>query len=171
MCLLLTASAGAEPVRVRIASVAPEGSAWANELRSFSRDAERDSNGEIQLKWYFGAVLGDELQTLERIRAGQVDGIASGGMACERVAPSFRIQGLPGVFQSREEVAYVTERLRPTLYAEADRNGFAMLVTTGLGPQIIFSRKPIRSFAELKKVKLWRWSVDEVGIGMSRGWD
>jgi TRAP-type C4-dicarboxylate transport system substrate-binding protein len=166
--LLWSSVAAAEPAVLRLASVAPEGSVWANELRAWGRESEQATSGETRVRWYFGAVLGDEQQTLQRIRAGQLDGLASGGMACERVAPSMRIQGLPGVFQSRDEVTYVMDRLRPTIYAEAEREGFAMLVTTGLGPEVIFSRAPVRSFAELKLLRLWRWSVDEVGIAMSR---
>ena len=54
----------------------------------------------------------------EAIRNGNVDGIASGGMICERLAPSMKVQGLAGVFQSREEAAYVMERLRPSLEEE-----------------------------------------------------
>jgi len=41
-----------------------------------------------------------------------LDGIASGGMICERLAPSMKIQGLSGMFQSRDEASYVMERLR-----------------------------------------------------------
>lgn len=166
-CLLCARAAAADPTVLRLASVAPDGTAWANELRAYAREAEQEAEGALRIKWYLGGVLGDELEQLERIRKGQIDGIASGGMGCERVAPSMRIQGLPGVFQSRDESAYVMDRLRPDMFAEAARAGFAMLVTTGLGPEVIFSRVPVRTLADLRRLRLWRWSVDEVGIAMS----
>jgi TRAP-type C4-dicarboxylate transport system substrate-binding protein len=163
----LAVPAAAQGLTLRAATVAPEGSSWVNLIQSYGRELDAATRGAVKVKWFFGGILGDELELLERVKKGQLDVIASGGMACQRTAPSLRIQGLPGVFQSRDEVVYVMERLRPVLYAEAERAGFAMLMTTGLGPEVIFSREPVRSMADLRRVRLWRWSGDEIGIGMS----
>ena len=38
--LVLVSIAGAEPTTLRLATIAPEGSAWARELRSFARNVE-----------------------------------------------------------------------------------------------------------------------------------
>jgi TRAP-type C4-dicarboxylate transport system substrate-binding protein len=156
----------AEPIIIRMASVAPEGSAWAKLLYNWKLELEGVTKGAVQVKWYFGAITGDELETFEGIKRGHLDGIASGGMICERLAPSMRIQGLSGMFQSRDEASYVMERLRDTIADETRKNGFEMLITTGLGPEVIFSRTPLRSMDDLRKMKLWRWSADEVGIAV-----
>jgi TRAP-type C4-dicarboxylate transport system substrate-binding protein len=163
----LAGVARAEPVVLRMASVAPEGSAWANLLRDWARELDAVTGGAVKAKWYFSGITGDELETFAGIEKGNLDGIASGGMICERLAPSMKIQGLSGVFQSREEAAYVMERLRPTLEQETRRAGFELLIVTGLGPDVVFSRTPVHSMAQLRKLKLWRWSADEVGIAMS----
>jgi len=163
----LAGAAAADPIVVRMASVAPEGSAWANLLHDWSRELEAVSGGAVRVKWYFSGITGDELETFDGIRKGHLDGIASGGMVCERLAPSMRIQGLAGVFQSREEAAYVMERLRPTLEQETKRAGFELLIQTGLGPEVLFTRTPVRSMADLRKTKMWRWSADEPGIAMA----
>ncbi|HXU73933.1 MAG TPA: TRAP transporter substrate-binding protein DctP [Polyangia bacterium] len=157
----------AAPITMRMASVAPEGSAWAILLRDWARELETVSGGQVRVRWYFSGITGDELETLDGINKGHLDGVASGGMLCERLAPSLKVQGLAGVFQSREEAAYVVERLRPTLEAETARAGFALLIATGLGPDVLFTRTPVHSMAELRKLKLWRWSADEPGIAMS----
>jgi len=165
--LLLARVAHADPVLVRWATVAPEGSAWAKLLAHYGKELEQVTGGAVKVKWYFGAITGDELETLDGIRRGHLDGIASGGMVCERLAPSMRIQGLSGMFQSRDEASYVMERLRDTIADEARQNGFEMLITTGLGPEVIFSRAPVRTMDELRRFKLWRWSADEVGIAVA----
>jgi TRAP-type C4-dicarboxylate transport system substrate-binding protein len=161
------AVARAEPAVLRMATIAPEGSAWANLLRASGREAEDITDGQVKMKWYFGAVTGDELKTLEGIRKGHLDGIASGGVVCERLAPSMRVQGLTGVFQSRGEAEYVMERLHATIEEETQRSGFEMLVVTGLGPEVLFSRTPVRTMEDFKRIKLWRWSADEIGIAVS----
>ncbi|MCA1664506.1 MAG: TRAP transporter substrate-binding protein DctP [Myxococcales bacterium] len=152
----LASVAAAEPIVVRMASVAPEGSAWANLLHAWAQELEAMSAGAVRVKWYFSGITGDELETLEGIRKGHLDGIASGGMICERLSPSMKIQGLAGVFQSREEAAYVMERLRPTLEQETRRAGFELMIATGLGPEVLFTRAPVRSMADLRKNKMWR---------------
>src|SRR4051794_21829014 len=107
---LPAASARAETITIRMATVAPEGSSWANLLRSWAREIETVTAGSVKVRWYFGGATGDELETFAGIQKGHLDGMASGGVICERLAPSMRIQGMPGVFQSREEAAYVMER-------------------------------------------------------------
>jgi len=160
-------AAAAEPIVMRIASVAPDGSAWANLLRDWGRELEATTHGAIRVKWYFSGVTGDELATFDGIQKGFLDGMASGGMVCERLAPSLSIQGLAGVFQSREEAGYVVDRLRPTLEEETRRAGFELLITSGLGPEVLFTRTPVRTMAELRKLRMWRWSADAPGIAMS----
>jgi TRAP-type C4-dicarboxylate transport system substrate-binding protein len=56
--------------------------------------------------------------------------------------------------------------MKKTIEDETRKNGFEMLVTTGLGPEVIFSRTPVRTLADLRRLKLWRWSADEVGIAV-----
>jgi TRAP-type transport system periplasmic protein len=162
--LVAATAAHADPVTLRMASVAPEGSAWAHLLRDYGRELETATHGEVRMKMYLGGVTGDELETFTAIRKGHLDGIASGGMICERLAPSMRIQGLAGVFQSRDEATYVMERLRPTIEEETRKSGFEMLILSGLGPEVMFTRTPVRSMAELRRLKMWRWAADEVGI-------
>lgn len=164
---ILDGAAAADPVLVRMASVAPEGSAWAHLLHDWALEVEALSAGAVRIKWYFSGIAGDELETLAGIEKGHLDGIASGGMICERLAPSMKIQGLPGVFQSRQEAAFVMDRLRPTLEEETRRAGFVLLIATGLGPEVLFTRTPVRTMTELRKTRMWRWSADEPGIAMS----
>ncbi len=161
-------SAVAEPRVLRMATVAPDGTAWARVLKTFGRDLDVATKGHVRIKWYWGGVAGDELTVGERIRKEQLDGVASGGMLCERLAPSLRVTRLAGLFQARAETRHVLEALFPTLHAEALRAGFELLGTAGVGAEIIFSRVPVQTFSELKRIKLWRWDLDEVGIMTSR---
>jgi TRAP-type transport system periplasmic protein len=166
--LALAMPAQAEPrIRLRMGTVAPPGSAWAHELYNMARELEMLTNGEVTVKWYMGGVAGGEMEMYDRIHKGQLDGMASGGMVCERLAPSMRIQGLTGVFQSREEAAYVMNQMRPTINEEAQRSGAAMLILAGIGPDVIFTNRPVHTMAELRQLRLWRWSPDEVAIAMS----
>jgi TRAP-type C4-dicarboxylate transport system substrate-binding protein len=167
--LLLAATARADgPIVLRLATIAPRGSAWAREIDSFSAEVTTKTQGEVRLKWYMDGVAGDENEQLQRIERGQLDGSASGQMLCEHVAPTLRVMRLPGVFQSRDEAVAVMNQLQPSIEAEAHQHGFVLPAYFGLGPDVLFTRTPITSFEDLRRTKMWRWSVDEVGIAMSR---
>ena len=159
--LLVAATASAEPIRIRMAAVAPEGSSWAHEFHTVDRDVQRLTNGEVQLKWYLGGIAGDELTSLERVRRGQLDGVA-GAMFCDRLAPSMRVGRVVGLFQNRDEWDYVMSRLLPDLDKEFAQQGFANLGIGSFGNIMFFSRQPIRTIEELKHTRFWTYDLDQM---------
>jgi len=166
--LLLGSTAHADPDHVlRIGTLIPDGSAWGREARAFQRNVEEGTGGKVKMKVYYGAVTGDEDEQLARIKKGQLDG-AMAGLMCERIAPSMRILRLPGLFESREEAAFVMNALYPELEAEAAKAGFVMPATGGMGADVYFTKTPVHNMAELRRIKLWRWTIDDVGIAMAK---
>jgi TRAP-type transport system periplasmic protein len=90
------------------------------------------------------------------------------GIECAQIAPSMRALNVPGVVQGRDEANYVSQKLQAQFAAEAQKNGFALLFTAGLGPTMVFSRTPVRTMAELRTIKLWRWELDQWGVMATR---
>lgn len=165
--LLLPAVAGAEARHVlRLATVAPDGTAWARELKAFSREVEIITQGDVKVKWVLGGIAGSEVEVDERIRRGQLDGTASGGMLCQKMAPSMRVMRIRGVFNTRDEAAHVMQRIAPQLEEEAARSGYVLLGTTGLGPDVVFSRHPITGLEDLRRYRLWRWDLDDIAMSL-----
>lgn len=166
MSLVVLGAAGEaranDPVTLRFATIAPDGSEWARLQRNFAREVERDTDGAVQIRWYFSGIAGGEHDMIDRIRRGQLDGAASGGMMCQALAPSMRVMRIVGLFQSRDEALHVLGKLRPRLDRELARAGFANLGEAGMGSDIIFSRTPIASFDDLKRSTFWVWDLDDV---------
>lgn len=162
---LLGSSLLATPARaqttLRIASIIPEGTGWARELRAFAREIESGTHGNVKVKLLLSGVAGDELEVADRIRRNQLDGIVSGGMLCQRLAPSLRVTRIPGLFLEREEAAAVAARLRSVLDKEFLENGFVNFGETVIGPAIPFTRQPVRTLEDLKKGRYWIWDVDD----------
>jgi TRAP-type C4-dicarboxylate transport system substrate-binding protein len=161
--LLIPAEARGTPVQLRMAAIAPDGTAWARELRALARDIEVQTAGEVKMKWYLGAIAGDELTALDRIRRGQLDGIA-GASYCDRLAPSLHLMRLVGLLRSDADVRAALARLRPQIEKEMHERGFVTLGTASFGPWIIFSRTPIASMKDLRNVRLWGWTLEDVMI-------
>jgi TRAP-type C4-dicarboxylate transport system substrate-binding protein len=157
-----------EPTVLKFASIVPDGSVLGQEIKRWSADVDNATGGRVKIKWYLNGVAGDELEQGDRMMKGQLDGSAGGQMFCNRIVPSMRVTRLPGVFQSRDEAADSINRLNPTMVKEAHEHGFALLTAVPLGPDVIFTRTPVHSLAELRKIKLWRWDLDEVGVATAR---
>jgi len=153
--------AWADPQPLRLASVVPDGSGFARELKAMAIEVESASSGRVHIKLYLGAVAGDELEMLERVRRGQLDGVASAGMACEQISPSLKVMRMPGLFESRDDHRAVLGRLKAVWDREFLDHGFHNLGETLVGPAIVFSRYPERSIADLRKHVYWIWDADK----------
>jgi TRAP-type C4-dicarboxylate transport system substrate-binding protein len=166
--VLLASSAHADPQVLRIATAAPDGTAWARQLKATGDGITESTKGALKVKWYWGGIAGDELETHARMDKGQLDGVASGGPLCERIMPTMKVLGMPGLFQSRDESAYVMHQLRAALTEEAQKGGYALLITSGLGPTVVFTRKPVHNMAELRAIKLWTWELAEIEVASEK---
>jgi len=167
VALTLVGVAQAEPVTLRMAAIAPDGTEWARALKAYAQEIETESHGELRMKWYLGGVAGDELTALDRVRRGQLDGEA-GAIFCQSLAPTLRAARMPGLFESRDEFLYVMSRLKPTLDEEFRKAGFTNLGEAVFGIDVLFSRQPIRSMSELLATRLWAWNLDPVWESVAR---
>ena len=107
--------AAAEPIVLRVGTAAPDGTGWAREFTAFARWVEAEAKGALRIKLYFNSVAGDEIEMGERVRRGQLDGVASGQFLCQQLAPSMRVLRLPGLFQNRDEARDIVTRLHDTV--------------------------------------------------------
>jgi TRAP-type C4-dicarboxylate transport system substrate-binding protein len=108
---------------------------------------------------YYAGVAGSELDVLGRVDKGQIDGSMSGGPMCMRLMPSMRIQAIIGLFQSQDEAYYTINKLNETLEKEARSSGYILLGVASVGPQILFSRKPVATVDELRRTPVWGWDM------------
>ncbi|MDB4965635.1 MAG: TRAP-type C4-dicarboxylate transport system, substrate-binding protein [Myxococcales bacterium] len=160
VALAVAPPAAADPITLRVATIAPAGTAWAREFGAFARDVEAGTHGAVHIKIYYSGIAGDDVTVLDRIRRDQLDGAMS-SESCMRLSPSLRVTRVFGLFQNRDEAAYILTRLRPTLDAEFLKEGFIHLGEAALGPEVLFTREPVRDMAELRKTALWIWELDD----------
>jgi TRAP-type transport system periplasmic protein len=169
LLLLIGANARATPLHtIRLASAAPDGTAWAREFKAFSRDVETSTHGEVVIKWYLGGIAGDEVTVGERITRGQLDGTASGGGLCTKLSLTMRAMRLSGLFQNAAEVTHIMSRMRVPITKEFAAAGLRFVTGPYVGGDLVFTRTPVRSMADLQKIRLWRWDIDDVGVAVSK---
>jgi len=169
MVTLAAPSLRAEPtIHLRFATIAPEGTGWAREVKAFAREIEAASGGRVSMHVYLGGIAGDDAEMGRRMRKDQLDGALSAGMLCQDVAPAFAVFRIPGLMQDRAEGAYVMTRLFPLLREQAAAHGMRLLTSGSLGSDVVLSRVPIDSIETLRKLKLWVWDIDSTSVAFTR---
>jgi TRAP-type C4-dicarboxylate transport system substrate-binding protein len=159
-----SARAVAEQPPLRMATLVPNGTAWARELKAFAREVEE--TGHLKMKFYWGGIAGDEREMVGRIKRGQLDG-AAGASVCTELAPSLKVTRLQGLFPNRDAHERLVRQI-PGVDEEFRKQGFVNLGVAGLGPSVVFTRVPITSWEQLKRLRLWRWDLDDVGWRQDR---
>src|SRR3712207_1785357 len=94
-CLLVPCVSAAEPVVIKFATLAPEGTPWMNVMEEMNRELQDKSNGQVTFRFYAGGVAGDERDVIRKIRINQLHGGAFSGFGMGEVLPEVRVLELP----------------------------------------------------------------------------
>ena len=70
--LFLAAPAHAAPVRIKLGTLAPQGSTWHQLLQELAQKWSQASNGQVELKVYAGGTQGNEGEMIRKISIGQL---------------------------------------------------------------------------------------------------
>ncbi|MEK6608662.1 MAG: TRAP transporter substrate-binding protein DctP, partial [Myxococcota bacterium] len=155
-------AAGAEPIVVRIGTIAPEGTTWVRELRVAARAVEQRTGGAVRLKPYPGAVLGDEREMVRQMTLGRLEGAMLTTVGLEMAVPAMQVFHMPLLLDSFSEVDRAIETLRPMLAGEYARAGLVDAGTGPIGSVRVFSTAPATRMADLDRMRIWAWVDDPV---------
>jgi TRAP-type C4-dicarboxylate transport system substrate-binding protein len=153
--LLAATAATAQAVDIKIATVAPDGSRWMQQMRAGAEEIGERTAGRVAIKFYPGGVMGNDAQVLRKIRIGQLQGGAftAGGLG-ERYG-ALNLYGIPLLFRSLDEIDAVRAVLDPELAAGLDRAGFATFGFIEGGFANLLANEPIRSIDDMRRKKVW----------------
>ena len=163
--LLSLALAGpAAAQTLKIATLAPDGSAWMRELRAAAAEVKQGTGGRVEVKFFPGGVMGNDAVVLRKMRLGQLQGGVLTASELSLVYPDAPVYSLPFLFKSWEEVDRVRPTVDPLLAKGFQQHGLRMLGVSGVGFAYIMGDKPLRSQADMAGIKLWVPQNDEIAI-------
>ncbi|MGH8091111.1 MAG: TRAP transporter substrate-binding protein DctP [Rudaea sp.] len=162
LAALLFAGSAQAATTIKIATVAPDGTAWMREMRAGAEAVKKDTDGRVQIKYYPGGVMGDEPTVLRKIRIGQLQGGAFTGGELSQIVKDAQIYSLPFLFKNLDEVDKVRAQLDPLLKQEFDKAGFDVVGISGGGFAYLMSVKDIKTKDDLKAAKVWVPQGDRV---------
>lgn len=156
--ILLSAnrSAAADPVKVRLATLAPKGSSYTKHLQAMGERWRQAPGGGVALTIYPDGSMGSEADMVRRMRLGQLQAALVTTTGLTEIEPGVAgLQTMPKVYRNLEEVDYIGEKLQPLFEKRMEAKGFVVLFWSDTGFVRFFSKKPMILPDDLRKTKLF----------------
>jgi len=150
------AAAAPAPIRMAIATLAPEGTPWGDALVEIKTRIEAASAGRLKVVLFLGGRRGNDREMLDELRGGKLHGAAliAGTLAAE--VPELELFELPFLFRDLEEVDLVVDGVAQTFMpALFEQHGLVGYAWSENGLRSIASRgKPVRRPEDLAGMKM-----------------
>ncbi len=166
--MLIAGSPGVFAQTLKIATIAPEGSSWMNDMRRGAEVIEKQTDGRVKFKFYGGGVQGNDKQVQRKMRTGQLQGGAFTSGAMNMFQRDADLFSMPLVFDSVDEARYVRKKMDGVIRQRLEDAGYVNFGFAGAGFAYMMSNKPLQSLADLNGQKVWIPEGDPVGFAALR---
>ena len=156
LCLMLSPIAFSKDVIVKFGTVAPAGTPWADTLDEIKKRVDKESGKSIKIKTYLGGQLGGELEILNGIRRGRIQGGGITSAALGSVITEMNVLEIPFIFNSYEEADYVLDNFLLEPFKELfEKKGLIFVSWAENGWRNIgLKNKMVKKPSDLKGVKV-----------------
>ncbi len=162
-------SRAANPVTVRLGTLAPTGSSFHTALVEMGQKWRAASGGSVRLIIYPDGTQGGEADMVRLMRAGI---LTAGMFTVVGLSEIDRAVGglsfMPLTFRSWDEYDYVLEKMAPRLEKLLLDKGFVVLFWGDAGWVRFFSKTPAVSPDDFKQFKIFTWAGNAFQVDLMR---
>jgi TRAP-type C4-dicarboxylate transport system substrate-binding protein len=159
LAVVLVTQGGWAATTVSLGTLAPEGTSYHRSLLEMREKWTRAPAGGVRLRIYAGGKLGGDAKMVSQMRLGALDAAMLTVSGLNEIEPSVTgLQGVPMMYRSLAELDHVTEKLKHVLEERIEKQGFVPLFWTDAGWVHFFSKTPVETPEDVKKVKLFTWA-------------
>jgi TRAP-type C4-dicarboxylate transport system substrate-binding protein len=163
IALLLVTVPGTAPLRaeqeaeivIKVATLAPRTAELAIRSSRYNKRLAEETNGRVQFRTYWGGVAGDDTTVMRKLRTGQIDAAPVGTDILSQYVRQATVLIAPQTFFNYKQVDAVRKELSPEFNAEAYQNGIKVISWWDAGRVRIFSKRPIKTFQDLRSGRPW----------------
>lgn len=156
----VVSSAEGKEIRIKFATLAPEGSSWMKEMHRLADEVKQKTDGRVTFKFYPGGVSGDERDVIRKMRIGQIHAAGFTGVGLGEILPEVRVLDLPFLFEIDQEIQHVYEKMNGYFADQFEKKGYVLLGWVPVGWVHFFSTQEIHTVEDIKKTKPWMWEGD-----------
>jgi len=161
LALAATWPLDAANVVIKLGTVVPDGSVWHKILRQMGADWRKETDGRVTLTIFAGGTQGTEAAMIKRMNFNQLQAASFSIIGLTEIDEAFNVFAIPMFYQSYEELNHVIEKLTPALDARLQAKGFRRLNWGHGGWVYVFSKTPVRSIDDVRKLKLFTSAGDD----------
>lgn len=149
--------AASQAITIKIATLAPEGSTWTENLNDLTAELKEATNNGVRLKIYPGGVLGNEKDMIRKMFVGQIHGALLTSAGLSTIFDEMDVFQIPFLFNAYDEVDYVLKKMDGFFKKGFADKGYILPSWSEGGFIRMMSTRPIVSLDDLKKAKVWTW--------------
>jgi len=148
-------------IQIRLASLVPENTPWGAAINRMAAEWARITNNEVQVIVFHNATAGNESEVLRKLRMNELQAAVFTSMGMNQVMPEVMALSYPFLIRNDAELDEVMRRLKPDLDSRIQQNGFVTLAWARAGWIKFFSKTPLNTPSDLRRVKLAFDASDE----------
>lgn len=153
---------GLTATKIKFATVAPEGTTWMKAMREFDKELQKKTKKRVKFIFYAGGVAGDEKDILRKMRYSKIHATGVTGVGMGQILPEARVLDLPFYFNNDSEVDQAHNTLFNHFSEMFLKKGYILIAWSEVGWTYLFSQKPLATFNDYAKLKIWSWEGDPV---------
>src|SRR5438477_9411196 len=137
--LSMTLSA-AEPITLRLGSLAPRESPWGQILRVWAKAVKEKTGGQVGLDFYWNATQGDEAAQMGKVKSGQLDGACVTAVGLGAIDHDVNVLQIPGLIGDWATLDKVRDGLKGHFDDSFRKAGIELVGWGDVGLDRIFSK-------------------------------
>ena len=154
-------------IRIKFATLAPEGTTWANILEEAAKEIKRKTNKRVKIKYYLGGKKGEEPEMIQKMKIGEIDAVGVSGMGLQSIVRDIRVMDLPLLFETYIEFDYLRCKLFPVFAKMFKKENYVLTAMNETGFVYNFSNIPIREIEDIKTVKTWIYKGEPISMTLA----
>ncbi|HVV85319.1 MAG TPA: TRAP transporter substrate-binding protein DctP [Kofleriaceae bacterium] len=142
-------------IELKIATVAPDKTPWADLLKTYKKNVEAASSKRLKVRVFLGGTMGDENETVRMTARGQLSGVGASTGAVASLVEELAAIEIPFQFASASEADYVLDKfLLPDMEKRFQDKGLVLGFWSENGFRHFGASFPIAEPEDLKSKKM-----------------
>ena len=155
------AAQAAGEIVIKVATLAPQGSEWYKILQEMGVEWQKVSKGLIVFRLYPGVVAGDDIDLVRKMRIGILDAGLLSVNGLRAIDPGVLALEIPLAYSDYRELDCALAKITPQLERHMEAKGFIVLGWSEAGWAHFFTKSPVRTPDDMRKLKMFVWAGDD----------
>jgi len=153
-------------MKIKLATLAPENSAWDELLKDLQVEWDRASGGRVDLRIFPGGIAGDETVVVQKMGINNYQAALITSHGLSTIDKSSRVLTIPRMLRTDSELERAMDLMTPELEKRLEAKGYEVLFWAEGGWVKFFVPTGDPAIDVVKKSRLFSWGGDSEGLAI-----